>query len=189
MAARLKEHIPSFSCENCFADVELYKNTYAAEIVEPYTNRDLRFSFDQVDVEGDPFSSTLFFHEDCFDQALAELRETVGDNLPIEEVTGALYCDTCGSSIRMRERTMRVVAGEMVPSVRLQQVEQFSVDDEASVLLVCMPCAATLMDLMEIEDWTELTQNGECRLCTKGRCWRVGRCLCSCHVEEGKDNG
>jgi len=140
-----------------------------------------------VDEDGDMEIEALLMHAECFDILWFNLRETARDCPPREEVTAALTCDACESSIRMGEKMIGIYTGHLQVSRLGDVTYRASADEEGNEdppMTMCLSCALIASEVDSIDGWNVLSQNGECDTCTKARCWRAGRCVCECHLEE-----
>lgn len=140
-----------------------------------------------VDEEGDPEIPSMLMHSECFDMLWFDLKEIGKDHPPKEEYTATLGCDACSSSIRMGEKVIAIYTGHLMVSRLGDVTYRPSCNEEGETdvpMVMCLSCGLEASEVDAMEAWTVLSQNGECQVCTKGKCWRAGRCFCDCHWKE-----
>lgn len=134
---------------------------------------------------GDPFQ--LFTCcEECFDELVHALLETIRDDPPVLDDNAVRDCTVCGSSILHGETCFQV---SYVRGVQMRRrgggVVLDPVDSEEGVL--CIACADLMVNqISELDEAERLphidtSNDGECDRCSMQRCWRHPICHCRCH--------
>ena len=170
--------------------IKLEEDIVVVHLVSPYlsTKGEILYNILQLD-DGEPNMEPLIYKYECWENVGEELSEAVEDQPPVEEASDCLTCDYCSSSIRMGELCAAVHLGEVVTSERLPPSTTFIASDD-SPYVICLSCVRIMVgsDIERFEGfqlWGDVSQNGECPICTRARCWRTGRCLCKCHQIQG----
>jgi hypothetical protein len=124
-----------------------------------------------------------FFHFECWEDLLDDLKKEVEDQPPIQDAYSAFKCKTCGSGIREWEYAGMATYGEFHVSRRFPDGEmtaRFQPCGKADIY--CLYCLS-VVNHAELEMWDDLSQHGECMDCVHLRCWRFNTCDCACHTE------
>lgn len=184
----LPENATEHLCEACNDPICLEEDSAVVHVVVPSFQDDHIVYTPMLMHDGEPLARPLLFHFPCFENVGQEVSEIIADEPAIQEPHAALDCDYCQSTIRMGELLATVQLGEVIVSPRLAGTTtfQFAVNSDGSTappFTMCLSCVARMSEAIGVEDWEDITQKGECYLCMKGRCWRVGRCICTCHLE------
>lgn len=176
-------------CESCGEVICLGEDIVLIHVAQVFMDNaaDLRYEPVLCD-DGDPEIAPLFLKTECYENVQQEITEALIDVPPMEEPHAVISCDCCGSSIRMGEKLGLVKQGRIEMSPRLRNTTTFVTTllekgVELSPGLLCLTCTHHVGEALGLEDWDEISQNGECHHCMKSRCWRVGRCMCSCHMK------
>lgn len=175
------------TCRWCNNPLDFDEDIVLLKLVKPKLQGGVFVYNNAVDEDGDMEIEALLMHAECFDILWFNLRETARDCPPREEVTAALTCDACESSIRMGEKMIGIYTGHLQVSRLGDVTYRASADEEGNEdppMTMCLSCALIASEVDSIDGWNVLSQNGECDTCTKARCWRAGRCVCECHLEE-----
>lgn len=165
--------------------ITIGEDIVCVHLILPYVlDGTIQYNIVQLD-DGEPAKEPLFFTYECWENVGEDLGEAVEDLPPVVEQGAILDCDYCGSSIRMGEFCASVHLGEITLSERLTNTTTFIMSDDTPYV-ICIACIRLMIsssiDRFEpIEQWGDVSQNGECLTCTSARCWRVGVCLCKCH--------
>jgi hypothetical protein len=129
---------------------------------------------------------TETFCDQCFDSLSSEVITRVEDEPPMLTEDAVRDCIFCGSSIEVGESALvSVYACSLTEETEAGQLHLIRyIDPEEG--MICLPCAQVFESVLEAEsgcclDDLDLKQEGECPLCTMGRCWRHGICRCNCH--------
>ena len=177
-------------CGGCLESITLGEDVALLQLVVPYINeKGIQYAI-LFDDQGEPEAEPLFFSYECWENTAESIAEAIADAPALEEPGSVLECDYCKSSVRMGEKCVAVQLGELITSERRpprsweEEVTTFLPTDDQPYIL-CLSCTRTFIELEEVEIWTHISQNGECPLCTRGRCWRVGKCTCKCHHVQG----
>lgn len=173
-----------FFCAHCDSEIEIDADIALVQYVMPYINGAEITYVTLSNDEGEPVVPPLYFGFSCWENMGQDIAEMVADEPPLEEEWAALSCDYCRCSIRMGEKCCTVTLGEIAQSQRAKDTTTF-VPTDGGPYVMCLVCATRMVDLLQRDDeWTDISQNGECYFCTKARCWRVGRCMCNCHCHK-----
>ncbi len=142
-----------------------------------------------VDDHGDFMYEPLFFHIECWEAVVDELREAYEDIPPLEHGEAVRTCTFCKSGVLQWEYFARANIGEFHRSQKSPDGNlhhRFISFDKNEGSLMCLSCMAYVRSEV-LEIWGEVTQDGECDDCAHDRCWRDGDCDCDCH-EEGQES-
>lgn len=174
-------------CDRCGESILLDEDIVLVQLVYPRMTQEAELVFDLLmGTDEYPLVRSLFFHFSCYEEVEQELQEYTADTLPIEEAHSVLSCDYCSSSIRMGEVCATATQGEISHSPRLTHTTTFIPAQEADgtpafPAVACVVCIGLLAEAVFIEEWSTISQKGECSACSSARCWRAGKCSCSCH--------
>ena len=170
--------------------IQIGEDVAIVHLVSPYLSikGEIMYNILFLD-EGEPVAEPLIFKYECWENVGQELAEAVEDQPPIEEASSLLDCDYCGSSVRMGELCASVHLGEVCVSEKLPPTTTFVCADD-SPYVICLSCVRLMIgseiDRFEgFQLWGNVSQKGECQVCTRARCWRAGVCVCKCHQIQG----
>ena len=187
-------------CGSCQEFIQLREDITVIHLSMPYIDIRGEVVFTVLlDDEGEPQAEPLFYGYECWENVGQELAECLADAPPVEEDGALLTCDFCNSSVRMGEKCATIHLGEFIKAERQRGrsgpfFSQPAPEPGSTFLpadeipgVICLSCVQTMVT--NVSDrfaafgmWDHVSQNGECRFCTTARCWRIGRCMCDCHV-------